>query len=814
MDDKQNNIKKDPDSTSPSQRESLEVRVVAMLLGEASEFELAELSSLLAEDPDLREFANRIALTHGLAQQALSRPSLPAQTGDSDTDFFKQSPPFNEWKLPKDKRERLFQKLGIRESYSGSKKSELPGKTNLIRLPALWKCALAAAALLILSLLILPVFEKESLKRALAGSGVADPGFMQEEKTQDHLQPTFEGASGAFLTQQPAQDLDVLTPARRGQNSRSETLFAAQSPPSEQPKILQTEIPPAVMESSEIAKALSESVASSPAMIAAIPSTSSGVGPGGLPRTVSPQGWASGHAQGAESPVGAAERHPQPKDSRRLEHEEKSPSRNSLLQAGQADGEIHYGSKLSRLVAAPPSEMPTEKSSRARSAHENLLFQNATAAQPVSTFSLFVGDVSFQVAQQSLLIQRRLPDPSMIRSEEFSSAFDYGDPAPRSGEPVSLAQDQSLHPTLPSTNLLRLSFRTSTEGRSSGEPLYLTVLLDNSGSMERPDRSSAVRLLTEALQKNLRESDRITIVSFDRNAQLIADQIPAAEALATLHKVQKSVGESGTNLEDALEKVREIAIRRKSPNVTNRVLLITDGVANLGETIPENLSEQVEAMRQNGIALDIVAAGAADVGDNVLQSLARKGDGRYFLLDGKTSDAGELARKLAGAFHPAATNVKLQVRFNPSRVRAWSLLGYETHLLKEEDFRDDSVDAAELAAAEQATALYQLEIQPEGTGEVGVVHVRFLESASGNIVERSWIIPYNPASPPFDMSSPALQLAGTATLFAENLRGTPAGKSVSLGELRDASVRLQGFYSESPRVQTLHQMIQQAIELQ
>src|SRR6185436_10938400 len=121
-----------------------------------------------------------------------------------------------------------------------------------------------------------------------------------------------------------------------------------------------------------------------------------------------------------------------------------------------------------------------------------------------------------------------------------------------------------------------------------------------------------------------------------------------------------------------------------------------------------------------------------------LEALTRKGDGRYAVLNSPEEADAQFARQLAGAFRPAAKDVKVQVRFNPARVARYRLIGFEKHRLKTEDFRNDAVDAAELAAEEAAVALYQVEVLPEGEGELGEVSVRFLDTGSGQRVERAW----------------------------------------------------------------------------
>jgi Ca-activated chloride channel family protein len=149
--------------------------------------------------------------------------------------------------------------------------------------------------------------------------------------------------------------------------------------------------------------------------------------------------------------------------------------------------------------------------------------------------------------------------------------------------------------------------------------------------------------------------------------------------------------------------------------------------------------------------------------------------------------------------------VKVQVVFNPARVGRYRLIGFEKHLLKQEDFRNDKVQAAELSAEEAGVALYQVEPLPEGSGELGEVFVRFRDPATGRMVERSWTIPYEERTPSFDQASSSLQLAATAALLAETLRGN---EQVDLNALAPVLNRLRDQYGEQQRVGELLEMFE------
>lgn len=459
-----------------------------------------------------------------------------------------------------------------------------------------------------------------------------------------------------------------------------------------------------------------------------------------------------------------------------------------------------------RADSRPPEPKPRPKPAP-------VLEEGDTQKDPTSTFSLHVSDATYKLAEAALLERGEWPDPTALRTEDFVNHFDYGDPAPTGDQPVTCALGQAAHPFLPGRNLVRISLRTGTEGRAPGQPLSLTVLLDNSGSMERPDRRGAVQAALNQLTSLLGPQDVVTLFSFARQPRLLGDRLQGDAARHLPRLAAQAPPEGGTNIEEALRVGGDAALRQFNPAAQNRVVLFTDGVANLGNTVPDSLARRVEDLRQQKVAVDVTGVGTLGLDDAVLEAIARKGDGRYHVLgDARAADSG-FARALAGAFRPAARNVKVQVRFNPDRVGRFHLLGFEKHRLKEEDFRDDSVDAAEMAAAEQGSAVYQVELLPDGRGEIGDIAVRFLDTATGRMVERHWTIPYDENTPALDQAKPGIQLAATAALFAERLRGTPIGGLVQLDELTPVLNQLRGHFPADPRVQRFIQAVQRARSL-
>ena len=461
--------------------------------------------------------------------------------------------------------------------------------------------------------------------------------------------------------------------------------------------------------------------------------------------------------------------------------------------------------------AQDAEQKKAEKEAGKLAQQKRLNFETPTTEKSDSTFSLNVSDVSFKLAKSSLS-QGKWPEAAKVRPEEFVNALNYDDRKPSQSEKVACEIEQGAHPFMQQRNLMRVSMSTAALGRNASTPLRLTILLDQSGSMERADRAESVKRAFALLTDQLNAGDEITLVGFARTPRLLAERVKGNESKKLLEIVSQPITEGGTNLEGALDSGIQLAKQQFVDGAQNRIILLTDGAANLGDALPANLAKQVEKMRQAGIAFDACGVGADGLNDEVLSSLAKQGDGRYYFLDHPEDADDGFARQIAGALRPAAKNVKVQVIFNPRRVSKFKLYGFEKHLLKKEDFRNDSVDAAEMAAEESGVALYHFEALPEGEGDVGHVSVRFLDTATDQMVERKWNISFEEDVTSFTDSDPALRLAGTAALFAEKLKGSAVGERVQLKELRKEADSLQGSYQSQARFQELRTMLEQAGE--
>jgi hypothetical protein len=252
------------------------------------------------------------------------------------------------------------------------------------------------------------------------------------------------------------------------------------------------------------------------------------------------------------------------------------------------------------------------------------------------------------------------------------------------------------------------------------------------------------------------------------------------------------------------------ALKHYVANGVNRVVLLTDGAANLGNVEPQSLKSAVETHRRQGVALDCFGIGWDGYNDDLLEQLSRNGDGRYGFINSPAEAAGGFAAQLAGALKVAASDVKVQVEFNPRRVISYRQLGYAKHQLTKEQFRDNTVDAAEIAAQESGNALYTVEVNPAGEGPIATVRVRFKVPGTSDYREHAWPVPYSGNAVALDQAGPSIRLAATAAAFAEWLVSSPFAAEVTPDKLLGYLRGVPEACGADQRPSTLEWMIRQA----
>jgi hypothetical protein len=331
--------------------------------------------------------------------------------------------------------------------------------------------------------------------------------------------------------------------------------------------------------------------------------------------------------------------------------------------------------------------------------------------------------------------------------------------------------------------------------------------------MERADRVRILRESLRVLAAQLQPQDKLSIITFARHATSGLRRNSGDQAAEAAGRVSGITPQGGTNLSSALDLAYETARKHYQVANINRVVLLTDGAANLGDVNPSALKQKVETQRKQGIALDCFGVGWEGYNDDLLEQLSRNGDGRYGFINSPDDAAKEFAAQLAGALRVAASDVKVQVEFNPKRVTAYRQIGYAKHQLTKEQFRDNTVDAAEIGAAESGNALYAIEVNPRGEGDLAVVRARFKVPGTSDYREQEWTVPFTTSTPALEQASPGLRLAATASAFSELLAESPYASEVTSDRLLGLINGVPQTFGTDPRPQKLEWMIRQAKSL-
>lgn len=392
-----------------------------------------------------------------------------------------------------------------------------------------------------------------------------------------------------------------------------------------------------------------------------------------------------------------------------------------------------------------------------------------------STFALDVDTASYGYARRTL-DEGRLPDPSTVRPEEFVNSFRQDYPQPK-GNGISVNVDGARVPGgADDWSLLRVGLATKSADATKRPPAALTFVIDVSGSMAEPGRLDLVKESLGIMTDRLRSDDSVAIVTFSDEAETVLPMTRLGEDgdRDRVHEAVDSLEPTdSTNLDAGIRTGYDTAVEGRRSGATNRVVLLSDALANTGETSADAILERIsEARREHGITLFGVGVGS-EYGDALMERLADKGDGHTTYV----SDPAE-ARKVFCDDLPAhielrARDAKAQVAFDPKTVERFRLIGYDNRQVADEDFRDDRVDGGEVGPGHSVTALYAVRLK-EGAadgGHVATATVRWLDPKSRAPHEESRRIRADRlVRPLWDGADRGFQVSAVAAYFADALR--------------------------------------------
>ena len=337
----------------------------------------------------------------------------------------------------------------------------------------------------------------------------------------------------------------------------------------------------------------------------------------------------------------------------------------------------------------------------------------------------------------------------------------------------------------------------------------LTFVIDVSRSMVEPGRLDLVQDALHYLIDQLRPTDSVAIVVYSDEARVLREMTPVSNRAALHAAVDDLVPESRTNLEAGLVLGYRVARDGFVEGATNRVILLSDGLANVGSTEAAPILAQVREEARQQITLLDVGVGS-QYGDALMERLADEGDGFVTYVSEPEQARRLFVDRLPAALVVRALDAKVQVTFDPSTVDSYRLVGYDNRVLSDEDFRDDRVDGGEVGPGHSVTALYLVRLRENTTaGPVAEVRVRWLDPTTREPAETASAITVGELDVAFGTASPWLRVAYAAGYFAEVLRASPYGRDVRLADLA-AIAEAAAVETEDASVAELAQLIRRA----
>lgn len=437
-----------------------------------------------------------------------------------------------------------------------------------------------------------------------------------------------------------------------------------------------------------------------------------------------------------------------------------------------------------------------------------------TEDDPFSTFAVDVDTASYTVMRR-FLRDGNLPDKDSVRVEEYINFFEQeyepptegafaihleGAPSPYGGEAYSL---------------IRVGLKGYEQPAESRPDAVLTFVIDVSGSMDMENRLELVKQALQLLVEQLRPTDRVGIVVYGTTAHVILEHTPVADARTILRAIDRLRPEGSTNAEEGLKLAYQLADQAFVPGAINRVILCSDGVANVGHTGHDSIWEQIARYAENGIYLTTVGFGMGNYNDTLMEQLADNGDGFYAYVDDLKEAERVFVHDLTSTLQVIAKDAKIQVEFNPAVVSRYRLIGYENRDVADKDFRNDQVDAGEIGVGHSVTALYEVKFQKEADLQATAltVYVRYADPETGAVTELSRSLAPADLAPTFEQASVRFQLDAVVAEYAEILRASYWAKDSTLAALVPAARRVAEYLPHDADVQEFAQLVAQASRL-
>jgi Ca-activated chloride channel homolog len=429
----------------------------------------------------------------------------------------------------------------------------------------------------------------------------------------------------------------------------------------------------------------------------------------------------------------------------------------------------------------------------------------------LSTFALDVDTGSYTV-MRNYLKDGNLPPSDSVRVEEYVNYFHQGYPNPPRHQAFGINIDGAPSPFTETERyqMMRIGIQGYQVPEEERKDASLTFVIDVSGSMDMDNRLGLVKRSLELLVEQLRPSDSVSIVVYGTEARVILEPTSGSEKGSILDAIYRLQPEGVTNAEAGIRLGYKMAMRAYNPNGINRVILCSDGVANVGETGPEQILSEVQHYVEEGVTLTTVGFGMDNYNDVLMEQLADNGDGFYAYVDDMREARRLFIDQITGTLQTIAMDAKVQVDFNPEVVKRYRLVGFENRAIADEDFRDNRVDAGEIGAGQAVTALYEIKLYPEARGRIATVSMRWQDPDTRQVVELSRDFGASELADEFQEANPYFQRSVVVAEFAEILKESYWADGSSLASVYHAAQRVSEYLPRDEDMGEFMEMVRRA----
>ena len=454
----------------------------------------------------------------------------------------------------------------------------------------------------------------------------------------------------------------------------------------------------------------------------------------------------------------------------------------SLLAAGSAapSTAVAKGRLAEESSVAPPSDTADGEATGRFHGSDDTRIQRWTLTEHDrhSTFAVDVDTASYAIARRTLK-SGAAPTPSLVRVEEFINYFRYDYDAP-TGRPFAIHVDGAVSPVAHDRHLLRVGLQSQVVSNQDRRPANIVFLVDTSCSMTSRDKLALAQGSLKIAASKLGPSDRVAITTYAGGVDLILPPTAGDEHASILAAIDSLSSGGGTAMQSGLQLAYRQAAQMHRAGTNTRIVVCSDGDANIGATSHQAMLAAVAGYVEEGIRLSTIGFGDGNYQDELMEQLANKGNGNYFYIDDLAQARRVFGRDFTKMIQDVAQDVKIQVELDPAKVRSYRLVGYENRDIADRDFRNDAVDAGEIGAGHQVSALYELQLAPRASGTLGVVRVRSKVPGASTATEVARRVEAARIDRPFAAAAEDFRFATAVMAGAELLRGSPYARGWTL----------------------------------